>query len=460
MSIGGWPTQQKNFNVAVVIEVIQLKRSTLVWILAYVLVLSAPLIGGVFNLAHGRGFWLNFSVALGFAALSMLGGQFVLVSRMQWLSRPMGMDALMVFHKRMAYVATVFALVHPVILFIKDEKYWPLLNIFTSPLRAKFAVTAVVALLLLIGFSVYRQPLRMSYRLWQLLHWLLALLVVLASFAHVVLVNYYLREHWQQVIWTMLSIVFILLLITVRVIRPWMRYRQKWRVLRVHADTTETTHIVLKLSHPQAYGSSGFQFKAGQFAWLSAWRSPFTLTYNPFSMDSSAWARDTIGFTVRSHSGFSAEVRKLRVGQTVYVDGPHGSFYLDDEETAPLVLMGAGVGVTPLLSMLQTLADQNSKRQCHLWLANKNPFVVVGGQRIDELCYALNLDVIHVFSKPAFGKAQRLDKHFVVSHLPTSYLHASFYICGPDALMDMAENVLQALGVPAQQVHTERFEMV
>jgi predicted ferric reductase len=132
--------------------VIKLKFSTWVWILTYVVVLSAPLIGGVFNLAHGRGFWLNFSVALGFVALSMFGGQFVLVSRMQWVTRPMGMDALMAFHKRMAYVATVFALVHPTILFIKDEKYWPLLNVWTSPLRAKLAVAAVVALLLLVLF--------------------------------------------------------------------------------------------------------------------------------------------------------------------------------------------------------------------------------------------------------------------------------------------------------------------
>ena len=439
---------------------IKLKFSTWVWILTYVVVLSAPLIGGVFNLAHGRGFWLNFSVALGFVALSMFGGQFVLVSRMQWVTRPMGMDALMAFHKRMAYVATGFALVHPTILFIKDEKYWPLLNVWTSPLRAKLAVAAVVALLLLVLFSVYRQQLRMSYRLWQLLHWLLAMVVVLASFSHVVLVNYYLREHGQQVTWVLLSIFFILVLLTVRVIRPWIRLRQRWLVVSVKPDAADTTHIVLKMRDRAAYGARGFEFKAGQFAWLSAWRSPFTLTYNPFSIDSSALSRDTIGFTVRSHNGFSAEVPKLKIGQSVYVDGPHGSFHLNDDETGPLVLIGAGVGVTPLLSMLQTLADQNSKRPCYLWLANKDAFAVVGGRRIDELCDHLHLEVVHVFSKPAHTRGQRLDKDFVLAHLPDRYQQAHFYICGPNALMDMAEQVLHAQGVPGHQVHTERFQMV
>lgn len=454
------PSIHKTSSATTGIDVIKLKPATVLWIALYILVLCAPLLGGVLNLAHGRGFWLNFSVALGFVALSMMGGQFVLVSRMQWVTRPMGMNALLVFHKRMAYVATVFALVHPIILLASDEKYWSLLNVLTSPLRAKFAVSAAVALVLLVIFSIYRRQLHMSYRLWQLLHWLLAMVVVGASFAHVLLVNYYLRDHWQQVVWTLLSILFVLLLVTVRVIKPWMRYRQKWQVWRVYPDVVGATHIVLKLHNPAAYGPSGFRFRAGQFAWVSAWRSPFALTYNPFSIDSSALSRDTLSFTVRSHGGFSADVPKLQVGQAVYVDGPHGTFCLDDDASGPLVLIGAGVGVTPLLSMLETLADRGSKRHCHLWLANKDAFAIAGGRRIDALCDRLPLDVIHVFSKPRTGKVQRLDRAFLVSHLPQDFQQASFYICGPTALMDMAELVLNEVGVPSQQVHTERFEMV
>jgi ferredoxin-NADP reductase len=110
--------------------------------------------------------------------------------------------------------------------------------------------------------------------------------------------------------------------------------------------------------------------------------------------------------------------------------------------------------------MLQTLADQNSKRPCYLWLANKNAFAVVGGRRIDELCDRLHLEVVHVFSKPAHTRGQRQDKDFVLAHFPDRYQQAHFYICGPNALMDMAEQVLHAQGVPGHQVHTERFQMV
>ena len=115
---------------------------TALWLLLYVVVVVAPLVGGVLNLAHGRGFWLNFSIALGFVSLSMFGAQLVLVSRLAVVAQPLGMDGVLRFHRQMAYVATVFALIHPLILFTIDAKYWPLLNIFTSPLRAKFAVAS------------------------------------------------------------------------------------------------------------------------------------------------------------------------------------------------------------------------------------------------------------------------------------------------------------------------------
>lgn len=425
--------------------------------------LSAPLIGGVFNLEHGRGFWLNFSIAMGFVALSMMGAQFVLVSRMQWVSQPIGMDALLAFHKGMAYVATAFAFAHPTILFIQDDKYWPLLNVFTSPLRAKFAVAATLALILLMVFSIFRQQLRMRYKIWQMLHWLLALVAVVGSFMHALLVNYYLKDPWEQMIWMVLSGVFVALALVVRVVKPVLRFRRRWQVESVQPGVAGTATVVLKLVNLASYGRHGFVFKAGQFAWVTARRSPFALTYNPFSIASSACVQDRIRFTIKAHQGFSAEVADLKVGEWVYVDGPHGTFYLDgdsDSDDAPLVLIGAGVGITPLLSMLETLADQRSLRPCHLWLANKDATSIVCEPQIEALRQLLNLQVVLVFSAPADGPKQRLDEDFVRQHLPPDHLQASYFVCGPNALMDMAETLLPALGVPRHQIHTERFGMV
>ncbi len=442
---------------------IRLKLSSVGWLLVYVLVVCIPLVGGAVNLAHGRGFGLNFSIALGFLSLSMMGAQFVIAARMQMVSAPLGMDAVLAFHKAMAYPASLFALLHPLLLFALDGKYLELLNVFTSPLRAKFAVLSVLALAALVLLSVFRRRWRISYKVWQMSHWVLALTVLLAAMAHVLLVNYYLHDPWQRLAWQVLTLLFVGLGLWVRVLKPLMRYQRRWRITHITPDAAGTASLVLELVNPASYGKRGFQFKAGQFAWITTRNTPFSFSYNPFSLASSAESPHCIRFAIKQHDGFSAEVPHLQVGDVLYVDGPYGGFYLDDEPTAPLVLIGAGVGVTPLVSMLETLADRQSPRACHLWLANRNEDSIICHAQIQRLQERLPLRVRHVFSNPLVKLAQpvgRLDADFIARHLPSGALAASYYLCGPAALMDMAEQCLLRLRVPGHHIHRERFGVV
>ncbi len=431
---------------------------TALWVLLYVVVVVAPLVGGVLNLAHGRGFWLNFSIALGFVSLSMFGAQLVMVSRLAFVAQPLGMDGVLRFHRQMAYVATAFALVHPVILFLLDAKYWPLLNVFTSPLRAKFAVAATVALIALMLMSIFRQRLGLKYTTWKLWHWLLALVVLGASLAHAALVNYYLQDPTEQMIWLGLSALFVGVAVWMRLIHPLLRWRRRWRVVAVTPAEAGCTTLSLE---PQHRGSR-FRFEPGQFAWIAARRSPFSLTDNPFSISSSAEHPERIEFTIKSHQGFSAEVAQLQVGETVTLDGPHGGFVLNaPEPDAPLVFVGAGVGVTPLLSMLRTLADRQATPACHLWLANRDAKAVIAGEAIEALRPRLpKLQIVHAISNGVGDqRGQRIDANFIDRHWPADGDRASFYICGPDAFMDAVEAALRLRGVPEQHIHSERFAM-
>lgn len=442
---------------------IRLKFSSFIWFVLYLFVVSVPLVGGALNLEHGRGFWLNFSIALGFLSLSMLGAQFVIAARMQVVSGPIGMDAALAFHKAMAYPATVFALVHPTVLFVLDTKYLQLLNVFTSPLRAKFALLSCLALIALVLLSIFRRRLRVSYKVWQISHWLLALTVLVAAMTHVLLVNYYLKDPWQRVVWQVLTLLFVGLGLWVRVLKPLLRYKRRWRVLQVTPHADGTVSLELELVNKASYGPRGFQFKAGQFAWITARNSPFAFSYNPFSISSSAELTDRLGFTIKVHEGFSAEVAHMQRGDILYVDGPYGGFFLDREQSAPLVLIAAGVGVTPLVSMLETLADQQSTRPCYLWLANKNEESIVCQSQIERLQARLSLAVTHLFSKPlqtAYRSGARLDQAFILRHLPKTAKPASYFICGPTAMMEMAEQSLLQAGVAAHQIHRERFGIV
>ena len=145
------------------------------WVVVYLLVAVAPLVFAWSGPEPGRGFVINFSVALGFVGLAMMGLQFALVSRFRTVSAPFGVDVMLQYHRQMAYVALAFILAHPLLLFVYDPgKFLPLLNPLTAPLRAHMAVLSTLALLALVALSVWRKRLRMGYEAWQLTHGILA----------------------------------------------------------------------------------------------------------------------------------------------------------------------------------------------------------------------------------------------------------------------------------------------
>src|SRR5262245_28466770 len=134
------------------------------WLALYVLVTIAPLVLGSLGAATaGKGWLIDFSVALGFVGISIMTLQFALSARFRAVAAPFGMDAMLQYHRQIGYVALFFVLAHPLLLFVADARYLSLLDVRTSPLRAKLAMGATLALVLLVVTSVWRKRVRMSY---------------------------------------------------------------------------------------------------------------------------------------------------------------------------------------------------------------------------------------------------------------------------------------------------------
>ena len=75
----------------------------------------------------------------------------------------------------------------------------------------------------------------------------------------------------------------------------------------------------------------------------------------------------------------------------------------------------------------------------------------------------LDLDVVHVLARPPAdwtGETGYVTPEVLARHLPPGHRRFQFFICGPEPMMDAAESALVELGVPAERVHTERFDMV
>jgi predicted ferric reductase len=422
------------------------------WVIAYLGAVVSPLVFAVIGGSRpDHGFWTDFSVALGFTGLAMMGLEFVLVARFRPVAAPFGQDALLQFHRQIGYAGLAFVLVHFAI-----SAHWRDVTpakAIEAPALVWFGMAALLALVVLIVSSVWRTRLRLSYEAWHLLHTALALVLVLGALLHVFFVDEYVSSLWKQILWGLMSAAFVGLLVWVRVLKP--QRARPWRLERVVAERGATTTLVLKPPR-------GFRFEPGQFAWFAIGRSPFSLTQHPFSFSSSA-ERDEVELAVKALGDFTSTVGDLEPGTTVYVDGPHGVFSIDQDEGPGFGLVAGGVGIAGLISMLRTLADRQDVRPVVLVYANGEWDGVAFREELEALEARLSLTVVHVLTSPPegwTGETGFVTAELLERHLPPGFRRFQFFICGPDPMMDAAEAALVALGVPGERVHTERFNMV
>ncbi|MBF6210727.1 ferric reductase-like transmembrane domain-containing protein [Nocardia puris] len=430
------------------------------WFGLYLVVAVVPLVFAVAGGApEGRGFLTEFSVALGFVGMSMMGLQFALVARFQAVAAPFGEDALVQFHRQVSYVALAFILAHPVLLQVAGTDIVALLNLAQAPPRARFAVASTVLLLIVIGTSIWRKRLRLRYETWQVLHGGLSVLVVAFALAHMLLVGYYLDDLWKKLLWVAMTVALVGLLAWVRVVKPIvLRLRCPWEVAEVTAERGDAHTLTLK-----PVGHGGFRFQPGQFGWLVVDRSPFSVTAHPFSFSSSAERRDAVQMTIKSLGDFTSTVGEIAPGTRAFVDGPHGVFSPDRNEGAGFVLIAGGVGITPMTSILRTMADRGDRRPCLLFYANRSPADATLDDEIRALEERVDVTVVRVLEHPPegwTGERGFLDRAMLARHLPPGSERMQYFLCGPGPMVTAVEDALAALGIPAERVHTERFDFV
>lgn len=173
--------------------------------------------------------------------------------------------------------------------------------------------------------------------------------------------------------------------------------------------------------------------------------------------------RYRISVKVEPNGAAGARLRELRVGDRLDVSLPCGSFTLRAEER-PVVLLSAGIGVTPVLAMLYALAESRSTRQI-LWIyqardRQHHPFaaeirrlmLALKGAR-SYICYsrpgaddkmAEDYDSAGYLSRPVFDKIG----------IP---LESDVYLCGPTRFMGDMKEALAMLGVAAERIYLEAF---
>jgi len=432
----------------------------LLWLGVYLGLVLAPVVLLLFvPTPPGGGFWWDLAIGLGFAGLVMMSMQFLLTARFRRATAPFGIDLVYYLHRYLAYALLAIVLAHPILLLLLNPALRPYLN----PLRAPWEMTAgtvsLLLLLLIVALSAGRKALRVPYEAWRVTHLLLSIAAVGLALLHAMVAGTFTQLGPVRALWAAIGISLLLVVVRVRVLRPWSLRREPWRVESVEREPGRSWRLTLA---PEGHG--GFPFLPGQFAWVSVGDSPFLMREHPFSISSAPSWDGRLEFTIKELGDFTGGIGSTSIGTRAYVDGPYGSFSIDRHPEAPgYVFIGGGIGVAPMVGMLRALADRGDRRPHLLLSAHGEWNSIPLREEMAALRDRLELQVVQFLEEPPLeweGAQGRITRERLDEVLPGNRREVVYFICGPLPMIRAVEGQLRELGIPGSRVHTELFDLV
>ncbi len=429
------------------------------WICIYLSLMLAPLVLLMLGeRPRGGGFWWDFSLALGYSGLVLTAMQFALTARFRRATAPFGIDIIYYFHRFLAAAGFALLLAHLGILLRVHPELAARFDPRELPAHITAGWLALLAFSLIMISSIWRKQLRIEYDRWRRLHVVLAVLGMLFAAWHVLVSGSYLSEPWKRGMWIGVFGLCLFLVAYVRVLRPWMLLRQRYRVVEVVREPGRAWTLRLRAEQGPA-----LQYQAGQFAWLSLGCSPFAMREHPFSFSSSPSVDQDIAFTIKELGDFTETVGRTPEGTIAYVDGPYGVFGIDAHPAASgFVFVAGGVGIAPIMSILQELAARGERRPLWLFYGNRRWERVLFRAELQQLAERLNLQLVHVLGEPPAdwqGEQGVIDTSVLARHWPAPREGVHVLVCGPDPMIRLVERSLRDLGVSPRAVHSEIFDL-
>ncbi len=429
----------------------------------YLLVSALPLLLAFLQNKPLREFPNEFASAFGLIGFTWMLLSFLLSGRFRTISGKIGIDKTMRLHQLMALFLAGLILLHPYLytLSINKGMPWDSTGQLSLNLPLSAFVTGMFAWILLpvlVLTALFRDQLPARYETWRCLHGVAALVVVAASLHHVLVAGRYSEDVMMKVFWLGLIAFASLTLLRTYLIMPMLQKKRLFKVVSVIPAALKTWHITIEANENN---NSGFQFKAGQFAWLKLQKAPYNLTEHPFSISSAPSDLPQLRFTIKQSGDFTNDIGNIKSGDNAYIDGPHGYFIIDDQKFDGIVMFAGGIGVAPMMSIILQMTQNKDTRPVKLLYGNRIESQIAFKDELQEASKLMNLDVDYVLSEPPqdwTGPTGFLDEAAIQIALdmpnPEKWL---YLLCGPPVMLDSAVETLKLAGIPKQQIIFEKF---
>ncbi|GAA1301028.1 ferredoxin reductase family protein [Streptomyces javensis] len=302
-----------------------------------------------------------------------------------------------------------------------------------------FLITAIVS-----ARAVRR---RIPYETWHLLHFATYLAVFLA-FGHQLSNGAdFVGDHPAQVAWYALYIGAAALLAWYRFAVPVRRaLRHRLYVTEVRPEAPGVVSVYLSGSGLAELRAEPGQFFRWRFLTRGMWWAA-----NPYSL-SAAPHPAYLRITVKASGGHSAALAHLRPGTRVLAEGPYGAFTARRRRARKTLLLGGGVGITPLRTLFETLPGE----VILVYRARRPQDLALRGE-LDALAAARGAAVHYVVDEPAAYSSPLTPE--ALRGLVPDLAERDVYLCGPPGMTEAASAALRGAGVPRGRIHHESFAL-
>lgn len=440
--------------------------------------------GGSHDLATGNAGTILVAVSrlTGLVAMDLLLIEMLLAARIPWVDRVYGMDRALMAHRVLGRITVPLVLVHVwtlVLGYVIRDHLGPV----TGPILESFqlvtsdgdlllasAATLLLCIVAVTSVSIARR--RLSYEWWHAVHLSVYAAVALSIPHQFSLGSDFTRSKWVQAWWIALYVVVAASILWWRILVPVRRSAyHRLRVSRVVPEGSGVWSVWIRGSHLDR-----LPVRAGQYF---SWRfvTPrLLLAAHPWSLSKAPDGRH-LRLTVRDLGDHSRELRELRAGTPVLIEGPYGAFTTESRTRRKVLLLGAGIGITPIRALLEELVRQRGVQPGDVTVVYRAddeaqlPFrdeieqlVARHGQRLELLVgppvSGSWLPPTDSRRTPAGSRRTPAGLEDDVARLrstvPDVAEHEA-YLCGPTGWMRLVGRTLRAAGIPKDHIHDERF---
>ena len=399
----------------------------------------------------------------GLLASDLMLLQVLLMARIPWVERAWGHDVLARRHRLFGFLSFWFMITH-IVLITAEYAYHDgltvlaqLLEFPTSGRGMLLATVGTALLVLVVGMSIRAARRRVRYESWHLLH-LYAYLGIGLALPHQIWAGSEFTESVASRVywWTLYSAALAAVLIFRLGLPCWRSWYHRPRVASVLAEAPGVVSVLIR-----GHRLDRLPARAGQFLLWRFLDGPGWTRANPYSL-SAAPGRDQLRITVAAVGDGSDRVARLKPGTRVLIEGPYGTLTSDRQDRPRVLLLAAGVGITPIRALLEDLPYQPG--DATLLYRVTSPDTAVFADELAELATRRGIGV-HYLAGPRRRAASWLPAGSGIEYSDAEQLRRlvpdvaerDVFLCGPSPWMAAVRAAALGAGVPATRLHAEDF---